>query len=419
MRHPFLEVHASDVDGCLARLKATLIDGKDTDSTPAKVGTLVHRVAEVVAKVKAASPAADLLPPVRDAIRTHAAALGLSPAGVADAVSILEKSLAPDSRVSLWIEPGWTGRTEYRWGLVEDGDDVVFVENPWPGVECIAAGTIDRVEWTGGALRVRDYKTKVQMLTAQSAWDSFQLRLYTLAMFRALPEVHDATSSFVMLRHGYEAGANFLRGDPWEAATLLRVREVREVRRRALESGEFPEQLGPWCDYCPIMAKCGAQREAAEMGNEAVAELSIEDAARMSLGLASRVALLKRRVRSWVDAHDTPIPLGDPHGQVLGYAPSAGWETLLPYERTIVRLREYGMTNEQEIERFRFVARHHFAGAVRKMLGELGVHAEEAESLVTPIAKQRFAAHVPEPTLPMDRLATMAEIDEMVDEFMD
>jgi len=413
-RHPALEVHASDTDGCARRFQAVLLEGLDTSNEPAKIGTAVHAAAEAILLARAQTPIIDALAVGAAEIRKQATRLDLAPGSVFDALDILERVLAPDSRISLWPDIGWSGESETRWGLVDDGESFVYV--PDPDTECDAAGTMDLVQWQGTTARLDDYKTKRGFLSSQDAYDSWQLRLYAFALLRRFPRIEEVDVGFLMLRHGYRASAILVRGDPWEEGVALRIRTIREERRRILDAGRFPETPGPWCHYCPVLFRCEAQRAAAEQGASALAGLDDSEAARLWLGAKALVTALDKHVRGAFDASDcTPIPLNDPHGTVLGFKPIAGVETLQSYERTMERLRQFGMSRVMEAENFRFVAAHHFAGRVRDVLKELRVGEEIADELVTPVAKQRFTTFVPDPVA---RELTLEELEARFDRLM-
>lgn len=394
MRHDFLEIHASDPHSCLASAKARILDDLDTEGEPAKVGTAVHRVAETIAFERAESPMLDVFAVARRVLREEAKTLRMSPGARVDAAAILAKCLADDSRISLWPRMGWSGKPELRWGLVADGDDYAFVENPTE--PCDAAGTIDLPEWAGNELAVTDYKSTLQMFSSQEAYESFQLRLYVVAMLRKFPDASKAEGRFALLRHGYYASADFARGDSWERQTIEQVRAERDARATAVETGEFPETPGEDCHWCPVLLKCETALRYASMGAVALGALSPEEAARAWLAAKAVAARLEKFVKKHVELHGS-IALGDPHGTVLGFHEIEGKETLVSYERTMELLREFGMSEAQFVEHFRFVAPNHFAARVKKVAMEvLGVDRETLERLVIPVTKSEFTTFVPE-----------------------
>ena len=125
-RHPFLELHASDRDQCLSRLRAEL-DGAGHSGLAADIGTAVHRVAEAVTLELLEHPAADAREVAQATLKTVIRELDLPPAGIVDALEILDKALAYDSRIRLGVEPGWSGKPEVRWALDADLEIVTAV----------------------------------------------------------------------------------------------------------------------------------------------------------------------------------------------------------------------------------------------------------------------------------------------------
>ena len=421
MKHPVLETHQSDAVGCLARFKAEVIDGVDSHGEAAKVGTVLHRVAEGLSTWRVDRAAADPTTMAFTLLREQALLLKLSPAAVADAVSILETVLAPDSRLSLWARPGRNGVAEMRWGLYPhpESGELVATDDADPEREFYAAGTIDLLEWTGGAagVTVTDWKTTLVMLSAEDAWQSWQGRLYAYAVLRlpGFERAEEVTFRLALLRHGYAVEAVFRRGDPWERGVEERLASIRASRERALASGVWEETLGPWCAWCPVMGRCEAQKAAAAQGEEALAGLDLPTAARTMLGLEARAKVLRKRVRAAVEKTGDPVPLEDPHGTVLGFVPTQGWETVQSYEQTIDALRLYGLTDAQFVEHFRFVAPNHWPSRVRKVLKqELGADEGTIDSLVIPVTKSEFTTYVPERVLESARPATIEDLDRLL-----
>lgn len=422
MRHDILECHQSDPSECLAAFKAKVIDGLDTPGDPAKIGTLVHKVAERLAVAKSGEAFADVFAIARDVIRTEGLRLALSPAALVDAVEIVEAILGDGSRINLWPEMGWQGEAESRWGLRLDtskGDEGTFVYVADPSEPCYAAGTIDLLEWSpgGAVVRVRDWKTSRQKFSGDDAWESFQARLYAYAMLRRFPEAKSIEFTYGMLRHGYYSRpVDFVRGDPWEWGVETRLRATREQRERALASGSWPESAGPWCSYCPIRWKCASFLAVVAMGDEVPDEW---DARTIALALgAAKIAVrdLGKRARSIVEQTQRPIVLDSTTGLALGFKPTNSLETVLTYEQTMDRLRVYGMTKAQEIEHFRFVASNHYAARVKKVASDvLRIGREELESLVVPIADVEFTTFTPDPVPEEDRPVTLDEIDDFLE----
>lgn len=389
-----LTVHQSDPSECLAQFKAARLDGLDVAGDPAKVGTLIHRVAERLVEEKRATPLVDVYAVARDVVRSEARTIGLSPAGVVDALEILERVLGSGSKINLWPSMGFRGDAEYRWSLVLVGEDFEFREGHVEGA--YAAGTIDLVEYPAsgavGMVRITDWKTARQMYGDEDAWESWQARLYAFAMLRRFPSAKTVEFQYGMLRHGYYSSpVDFVRGDPWEWGVAARLRATREAREAAVGSGEWPETAGPWCHYCPVRWKCGSFLRVNQMGADVPADWSPAEIATALSVAKTQVRDLEKRAREIAERTNAPILLPGPSRKALGFRVVDGVETVLPYEETMSALRAYGMTAAQQAEHFRFVARNHYASRVRKVAREvLGVPREEIENLVVPVPKTEF-----------------------------
>jgi len=411
-----MEVHASDVDGCARRFHAVLVLGADTSGEPAKIGSAVHHAAAEITAMRETEPMCNAIEVGTAALLHYARESGMAPGSVLEAIEILERVLAPESRLSLWPDMGWTGESESRWGLVYDGDDFRYVHDP---IEpCDAAGTMDLIQHNqnGRIVRIDDYKTVLSHPSPEDAYEAWQLRLYAFAALRRFPKADSVDVGFVLLRHGYRAAATLARGDPWETGVARRIRAVREERERILAADEFPEQPGPWCHYCPVMMRCEAIRAAAEMGAEVHMALPIGEAARVWLAAKALASRLERHVKGHAEASEwQPIDLGDAHGTVLGMKPVPGYEVVMDYDRTLARLRQLGMKPETEIEEFRFVARNHYASRVRRVLKALRMPPEIEDGLVEPITTHQFTTFVPEDRAPE---LTLEEIEARFDRNM-
>lgn len=439
MRHPLLELHASDKDQCLARFKATM-DGADTTGLPALVGTAVHRVAEAVTLELMEHAAADPREIAAAAFKRAVRDLDLPPAGVVDGLAILDRVLAFDSRIALRVEMGWSGRPEFRWAIDEEfkvvepcAECVQGLIDPLPPTPCkacggtgwsrptLAAGTIDLIEWTSTRrkLRVTDWKTERGFRSADDAFEDWQARLYVYAALQHFPEAQTVEFRFGMLRHGYHARAEFVRGDPWQWSVEVRLRAMREQREQAVEENSWPETPGPWCEWCPIMHRCAAL-ECLRASGAVPPDLEPDEMARRWKALQRLAGEYEAAVKARFeeDGHDEPIPLGDTRGTVLGFKPVQGWSLVHDYAETIERVRDLvpeGAWAQTFAENFRFVTEANFPARVRGVLRDLRVTEDVTDTIVIPVTKTQLTTFCPDPPA-HGAPATLDEADELIDD---
>ena len=381
-------VHQSSPRTCLARARAEA-EGADRVSDPARIGTACHAAVEKIAYEDAAGRKDHLATGLAEIDRI-AGEIGLSPAGIGEAKSILRGALGPKSKLSFSLRQGWRVSPEFHWML-----DEAF--KPTKDATLAAfAGTMDRLSWhPEHGVEVTDYKTVYARTSADGLESNWQARVYSLAALALFPGVNAVRFAWVNLRHGYSTSAEFKRGDRWEDSTRDHLTAQRAARLRALAFGEWPETLGSDCAWCPVLHKCSAIREAVEGGAEP--GLEPPELARQYLGVSALAGRLERAVKA-VYEESGPIALGG--GEVLGGKPRGTWETVLSYEQAMERLRAMGMTPEQEVEWFRFVAEHQFASRVRGAIYELAGDAAkgiiDTDEIVTPGAAATFAAWWPD-----------------------
>ena len=445
-RHPFLELHASDRDQCLSRLRAEL-DGAGHSGLAADIGTAVHRVAEAVTLELLEHPAADAREVAQATLKTVIRELDLPPAGIVDALEILDKVLAYDSRIRLGVEPGWSGKPEVRWALDADmeivppcdhtlgeilacADGAKAEAQPVACARCrahpgwsrptLAAGTIALLVWNGTALRVSDYKSERGFRSPDNAFEDWQARLYCLAAFAMFPEARTCEFRFVMLRHSYNATADFVRGDPWAWSVETRLRAMREQRERAVAEQRFPETPGPWCSWCVRMHVCGAL-DALRTQGTVPEDSNPPELARRWKALQRLTGEYEKHVEALFEDHerDEPIVLGDARGSVLGWKPTQAWELVEDYESTLARLRDFVPAEAWQTTwetHFRFCLEKDFAGRVRKVLKDLRVTEDVLDTFVLPIAKPMLKVFVPEVTAAAVA-PTLEDVDELVDRY--
>lgn len=406
-----LEVHKSDPT-CLARFKAEQ-DGADRDSPASRIGTLCHLVVEKVTR------ASELGPPdgaaiVREVVADAIAKGESDPVVVSQTIEIMAKALGERSELSFIIPAGMTVAPEWKWAL-----DEKF--NPAPtDAPAAYAGTIDHLAW-GDSLLVADYKTVIKRGSRGEIPGADEARIYVLAALAHFADARKAKFSYVFLRHGYAATAEFKRGDVWEDAIKASLTARRSARLRALETGEFPESLGVSCNYCPVIHKCQAMRAAIEDGYRS--ELSPTDMANRFLALRSMLNLYETQLRAWVAEKEEPIPLGG--GKALGMKPAPKL-SLWPgrtYEQTMADFDAMALPPEKKIEHFRFVTKDNFPSRVRKALGDLiGTrHARaliDAGGWIEENTTHEFAVWSPPPRVegqPVKDLTT-EEFDRMIDD---
>lgn len=400
--------HQSDPD-CLARFKAERIDGVDSSSEAAKVGTAAHRACEAISYF--AAEFEEEVEPDREqqyavalqAIEAVAVELSMTPDGKAEAQKIMRLATGPTSRLRFGRPTGWTTGVEVRWAL-----DRYFRPCDPDDAKRLAGGTIDRIDWHEelGRVVVKDYKTTLGMQSKDDVIFGWQPRLYT-TWARKNYGVPAARFEYVNLRHGYAVGEE-LREDP---AVEARVRSLRAAREAAVELDIWPETEGPSCDYCPIRHRCETVQASARSGRRVDPTLPPARIAARAIALAQLAADYDRTARAIVKGTGQPIELA--HGVVLGMKPASGWRLAGRYlepdgsvspkkrEELMVELRHFHMTPVQEAEWFSWIREGDLPGAVRKALQEL-LGARNARDFINrgyfiePMTRAEFSAWIPD-----------------------
>jgi len=301
----------------------------------------------------------------------------MTPAGTAEAVEIMERALAPTSRLSFARPSGWQSGAEVRWAL-----DRHFRPCDPDDPKRIAAGTIDLIEWdeAGGRVVVTDEKTTKGWQGHDDLYHEFQPRLYSLWAIENYG-VRSVRFRYRNLRHGYAVSDEFHRDGSWFEATKARVLALRAEREVAVEMDAWPETLGPDCAWCPVKHRCAAMAEAARQGRKLRPDLTIAERARRLLAIRALESDYEADVKAHLAVTEEPIDLGS--GIAFGLKPVSkmrlvarfadGDGTVSPAQRAALMefLRGYRMTPEQEAEWFLFCRASDLPAAVKRAVHEL------------------------------------------------
>lgn len=388
-------VHQSD-PGCLARLRAQRA-GADRPGEPAKIGTACHRAIEALAASVAAGEDTPVSAVVALAIKRAAPDIDMAPESVGEALQIMEGALESDRRLYLLADEKAAVFTELHWRL--DRNFKPLPEDCDPA-DIAFAGTWDRVEVFTNSIVVTDWKTVRELKAGHELGDDWQARVYALAALQFWAGARKVTFRWVNLRHGYAISHDFERGRVWEAAVRARLASAADQRAAAIVADEWPETLGVDCNWCPVLHRCAAMREACDQGSDVAADMAPADIARRWIALKAATGRMERKTRALVKDLGGPLPLGD--GSQLGHKPTVGYSPVLSYEATMAMLRDFGMTPELEAEWFRHCAKRYYPGRIRKAVNELlGREAREVldnDVLVTPVTLEEFSVWTPDPT---------------------
>lgn len=416
-RNEALVIHKSDPT-CLARYKAERIDGIQSDNEAAKIGTACARACEALAYVGEDEVDTDAkLKIARDTVEATALEIDLSSDGRRRALEIMERALAPTSRLRFGRPTGWNSSAEWRWALDANFKPLEDPDDP----RAIAAGTCDLVEWdeAGGSVRVTDDKTTLHFQSADDLLYAWEPRVYALAALQVFG-VNVVTFRWRNLRHGYTVKAEYRRDEPWFEQAKARIRDLRAEREVAVEMGAWTPSMGPDCGFCPVKMKCPAILEAASQGRVIAPALEPGEIARRLMGLRAITSAYETAAEVALEESMAPIPIG--HGLSWGMKPTTRWTMGVRYEggdwydRLMRDLRDLGMTPAQEVEWFRFVPAHQVPSAVKSALHELcGTHAKkaiESGDFVEPTTRFENSAWIAE----TGKRAPRATIDEILDE---
>lgn len=395
-RKRLIEVHQSDCqlfEECPAKFKAIHIDHVSDTNQAATVGTACHRAIEQITRASAGAEewmGLSSMQVARTAIGEMASEGLLFPAAQRDALAVMDAATGEGSRLRFFVQPDEQTVVEQRFMLDEN-----FVATDVPS-RAAYAGTLDRLSWwADGLVLVSDYKTKLKPLAQWEIADDFQANVYALGALRLFPEIRAVTVRFVLLRHGYWVEEVFVRGEPWEARTIDRLRANREARKRALELDEWPETLGKGCAHCPVQMKCATLRSAERQGSSVIAKLTPDEIARRREAMRGLADAYDDAARALVEASGEPIPLGN--GSVLGPRVVEGHDLAFPYVHVLRELRELGMRPAMEFDLFR-PRNGDVAGKVKEALFRMNpaTAKDHFERLVEPVATTRFCVFWPD-----------------------
>ena len=415
-RANLLEVHQSDPD-CLARFHHDATT-RGRDSAASLTGTICHEIIEALT-IASVTGEPDVPATVREVLARWTDRGDVAPGVVAQVVEIMAKATGPKSRLRFFLEPGWSVAPEWRWALDEEFQPIARETDSAAWMSPPAyAGTLDRLEVadTGGKVRIPDWKTILKRPAQWEVAGAWQARVYALAVLAHFPKIREVEFRFVLLRHGYFIGETFTRGEPWEQSTRAALRQMRAARVRAAQAGVWPETLGESCYYCPIKTRCAASEALRRGDGPPLTDLPDDELARRTVAVKHLAQDYDREARKRVHVSGAPLAMGD--GSVLGKKPKQAMEATIEYDRALQILRGYGMTNEQEIEWFRFIRRVDFPGALKKAI--YGICGSAAKGMlasgewVQPYTSEEFGVWTPE-SVKVEESMTLEDLDELVD----
>lgn len=441
-RTDLAECHQSDAT-CLARFHHNATTDEPSGHA-ATVGTLAHEIIEAYTYAQASTPSIDPMSVVREVLAARLADPEVTHSVVEDCVAIMAGAFGKNSDLDFRLRDGWTIVPEWRWALDEGLQPIapcaVCLQAPRADEilecnECLRdgrrgwsskpahAGTIDRLQWSDkvAVIIVDDWKSSLIHESGDDVRGDRQARRYALAVLAHFPNATAVRFRKVFLRHGYPAPWTFVRDEPWHTATALAMKAQRTKRLAAIAADQWPETMGEDCDYCPLIFRCEAQKLRRLTGSEPTEPL--EQQVNVLLGLRTHVKALESRLRLHVDVHG-PIPMKDDEGHVFGGKPLDGWRVTKDYEQTLADLDALQMTPEQRVEWFRFCAKHHFAGRVKKALETLVGRQSakqwiEAGEWLEPMTETEFSMWLPpETAAPSVGPATIEDLDDLIDRAM-
>lgn len=425
MRHPLVEVHASNPD-CLARLHANLVD-PEPSGIAATIGTMAHRAIEEYTIAQEAHSGVDPMAVTRSVLRTAVARgdRSVTERVVEETIEVMAGAFGPKSELKFTLRGnGWKTVSEWRWALDEDFQPIAPCgmcggtlpdELAPPCRNCAGhfgwesepaySGTVDRLEWHAakGLIIAYDWKSTLAGDSSEDVKSDRQARYYALAILATFAGAKEVTFRKVFLRLGYPASWTFRAGDPWQDATreVLTLRRTR--RLEAIERNEWPETIGLDCRWCPLIYRCTAQKQARARGS--MPDATATERANAYIGLSAQLTELKASLVREVQMTGIPIPLDTPDGEVLGKAPATRWLLKNTYEQTMNSLEALGMTSEMKERNFRYVLEHFIASRVRKVLGLLVTPKVADEWIkngdwIVPKGAETFEVHVPDEITP-------------------
>lgn len=348
MGHAFSVSSMLDLERCPRLWAAKRIERVPDAGRAARVGLACHAAAEAITVAVIAGTARRLDEIAREAVLDYAYAHGLASDEMHDALEVMDNATAPGSTIAWHVKPEWEARAEATLWL-----DAEF--RPACGsTEAAYTGRLDRLEWStrGDGLEVWDWKTSREWMSGADVLGDAQAQWYSFLALAFFPGAVVVTYRRVMLRLGYTATATFVRGGRWEQRIRDRVARGRAVAEAVAATGAeaAAERVGPWCEWCPRIAACSAQRATRALEligpDEAVPR---EERARTFLALRAATRRLEAEIRADV-AENGPCALGD--GTELGMHAKRRAVPKLDRAALMDRLRGLGMDASVERDEF-------------------------------------------------------------------
>lgn len=205
-------------------------------------------------------------------------------------------------------------------------------------------GIIDRIDRTGPtSIAIGDYKSNRMLFTRDEMDTDLQMSVYGLAVKTLWPWVENIEYRFDMLRHGFPLYTRRSDDDLNRAADYMIAMGSR------IESAlEFKPELNNLCPWCDHRESCDEYGDALKKGEQSLSYLVAADDMEKVCAERNRASALEsiaKRRRAEMDdiimAHLNNNPsldkvvVGD-----WGYAPSQGWNTHMPMDKTINALTE-------------------------------------------------------------------------------
>ena len=325
------------------------------DSDASRFGVLLHRTCEIVLQEHVECRRCGPIEPT-NVVRAYRKAWAESELG--DSLRFEE---------GLELAKSWA----VRQGCVE-WHEVIGVEEPFelPLRDYRIVGKMDRVQRSGGVVRVRDYKTTRVPMTREEVEGSLQLAIYDLAAHDLWPGAKRVELEIELLRHGTVIRTS--RTDEQREATRAYIlATIAKIEAAESGGGELPTRPTIQCATCDHRSQCreyaqalAAKRTFVCTDHEDLVAVSREreEVARLVKVLVGRKEALEAILKAQLREHDE-LRVGG-----MRYSLGTAMYTEYPVDATLDALeRLTGLKRDELLERLASIG----GPAVRKLVSEI------------------------------------------------
>lgn len=202
-------------------------------------------------------------------------------------------------------------------------------------------GTLDvvRINHTGTAAYIDDYKSHPQPFNPDEEGKEFQAILYCFMLMVYLPQLESVTFTLIFVRYGgnVKRSCEFTRKDmPEMRAAILRAKARQRQYHADYDAGiALPALPGSHCAYCPKITKPGLC-SIAEFNSEI--NTPMEDRLRFKVWSAEQNKVNNAAMKNYVDATGKGITIKDGNGKTFILDFFEFTQKIIPLDKSVIRI---------------------------------------------------------------------------------